>query len=191
LQKEGVARFFSDNPCECLAGGPVSRILYVPAQAGISTIYLGRLSPSGSSSLPVPIPSFPPDSRGPHDESKCNPGKAFTLIGTYLALQPIRFTRTPCHQSVPWALTPHFHPYRGFRGLASQNQGGYFLRHFLSIPAKAGISFPLGSMAPCVVPTFLPRSDRRRQSGPPAAAKIENKYMHCAPTGKPVGSGDG
>jgi hypothetical protein len=34
-----------------------------------------------------------------------------SLIGTYLALQPIRFTRTPCHHSGPWALTPHFHPY--------------------------------------------------------------------------------
>jgi hypothetical protein len=44
------------------------------------------------------------DSRGQHDRDANIP------IGTYLALQPIRFTRPPCHHDAPWALTPHFHP---------------------------------------------------------------------------------
>ena len=37
--------------------------------------------------------------------------KPFALIGTYLALQPIRFTPSDCHQLKAWALTPRFHPY--------------------------------------------------------------------------------
>ena len=32
-------------------------------------------------------------------------------LPVYLVFQPIRFTRSDCHQPEPWALTPHFHPY--------------------------------------------------------------------------------
>jgi putative MATE family efflux protein len=52
-----------------------------------------------------------------------------------------------------------------------KTRGGYFLWHLLYIPAQAGIPFPLGSMAPCVVPTFLSRTRRKRQSGLPAGCK--------------------
>ncbi len=95
------------------------------------------------------------------------------LIGTYLALQPIRFTRAACHHDAPWALTPRFHPcHAGGVAVVFCGTRCPFPRKRESLPPNAGLSFPLGSMAPCVVPTFLPLSGRERQSGPPAAAKI-------------------
>jgi hypothetical protein len=69
----------------------------------------------------------------------------FALIETYLALQPIRFTRPVCHHTGPWALTPRFHPFppslkpwwtMSCHGLPMKD--GYFLWHFLSCPRFCG-----------------------------------------------------
>jgi len=40
-------------------------------------------------------------------------------------------------------------------------------------------SFPLGSMAPCVVPTFLLQYKWKRQSGPPAVGKGTTNLSQC------------
>ena len=63
------------------------------------------------------------------------------------------------HKVYPLAVSPRrtVGSYPTFSPLPRLSRGGYFLWHLLFIPAKAGIPFPLGSMAPCVVPTFLPR----------------------------------
>ncbi len=51
-----------------------------------------------------------------------------------------------CRHFMAWALTPRFHP-------RPPMAGSYFLWHLL-YPSADG-PFPLGSTAPCVVPTFL------------------------------------
>jgi hypothetical protein len=63
------------------------------------------------------------------------------------------------HKVYPHPVSPRctVGSYPTFSPLPRLGRGGNFLWHFLFIPAKAGIPFPLGSMAPCVVPTFLPR----------------------------------
>jgi hypothetical protein len=63
------------------------------------------------------------------------------------------------HKVYPHPVSPRctVGSYPTFSPLPRLSRGGYFLWHFLFIPAKAGIPFPLGSMAPCVVPTFLTR----------------------------------
>ena len=117
--------------------------------------------------------------------------KTFALIGTYLALQPIRFTRTPCHHGVPWALTPRFHPFLA--------RGGWFFSVALAVRSllSQGRAFPLGSMAPCAVPTFLPRlstgaAERAADRCKGTIKRGEREYpwptMFIAPTSKDVGS---
>ena len=88
-------------------------------------------------------------------------GRAALLSPAYLALQPARFTPTRCCQRVPWALTPHFHPYLKAR----KPCGGCFLWHFLC----AGVTpvTPLFPRVRCPVLSGLssPRQSSERQGG--------------------------
>lgn len=113
LKKEGGC----EQPPSISSRHPCKQDSVNPCRSGdLSAIYLGPASPPCSSGLPVPAPLLPKDSRGPRDGGKCFSRKAFAPDGTYLALQPIRFTRPPCRHGAPWALTPHFHPYPGRAG---------------------------------------------------------------------------
>ncbi len=68
----------------------------------------------------------------------------------YMAFQPTRFTHNTGHPTLPWALTSHFHPYPERIGAV------HFLWHLLSSVNFLTKAFPLGSVALCVVRTFLP-----------------------------------
>jgi len=79
------------------------------------------------------------------------------LIPVYLVFQPIRFTLTLHHCNPAWALTPRFHPY------LLEADGIFSVA--LAVPTVfSRRTFPLGSMALCVVLTFLilavPECDR-------------------------------
>lgn len=74
--------------------------------------------------------------------------KAFALTGTYLVLQPIRFTRAPCHHGGPWALTPHFHPYPDSVGTV------IFCGTCYQVPACAGTSLPVRKYGALCCPDF-------------------------------------
>lgn len=122
--------------------GLISRILYEVV------IYLDLLSPKGSSDLPTG--SDEPPYRLPK-----KPAPA------YLVLQPIRFTRVGCRHPKPWALTSRFHPYP-----AENRQGGSFLWYWLWTKSCPFAPFPLGSMVPCAVLTFLDVETTPRQRWP-------------------------
>ena len=97
------------------------------------------------------------------------PYPAFGGTVIYMAFQPIRFTLPACHHTATWAFTSHFHPYPALR------RDGYFLWYSLLPGCSRPGTFPLGSMAPCVVPTFLPVPDKPEQSDKPdccCAAKV-------------------
>jgi hypothetical protein len=116
----------------------VSRILY-PGQAGISVIYLSRLSPGGFIDLPLPVP----------------------FSGTRRAT---RFRRTrnilglSTHEVYPDRMLPPgpVVSYTAFSPLPRSPVAvvfcGTVCDRGLYIPGP----FPLGSMVLCVVPTFLP-----------------------------------
>jgi len=87
-----IAKQATNPMIDGLYGIPVSGIL------SRTVIYLGRLSPNGSSSLPTGIV------RAALSCTKCT-------SPVYLALQPIRFTPAPGRPGVAWALTSRFHPY--------------------------------------------------------------------------------
>ena len=84
-------------PCNAVSG-----ILFHFAM--VPVIYLDLKSPSGSNDLPP-------------GKERAAPCFAFRQnLPVYLVFQPIRFTRSGCHQPEPWALTPRFHPYPDAKG---------------------------------------------------------------------------
>src|SRR5512133_2957948 len=116
----------------------VSRILF-PGQAGTSVIYLRRLSPGGFSDLPLPVPL-------------AGPGRAARFR------RPRNILGLSTHEVYPDRLLPACRvvSYTAFSPLPRFPVAvilcGTLCDGGLYIPRP----FPLGSMALCVVPTFLP-----------------------------------
>ncbi len=68
------------------------------------------------------------------------------------------------HKVYPPGMSPHrdVSSYLTFSPLPRQTRGGYFLWHLLLPGSLPPGTFPLGSMAPCVVPTFLTANNLQR-----------------------------
>jgi len=73
---------------------PISRILFLPRQAGTDCYHLSATTFARCLYLPTL------GHRASSPQST-----------VYMAFQHARFTRTNSYLPAPWALTPHFHPY--------------------------------------------------------------------------------